>query len=166
MSKPYQPPTQQCIDALAAAIVVFVVELAQAIFSLDPEHTRRRLHRAVQRAERGVEVMFFLMALRLAGPPPKRNVSMSRRNTPHGFSRRTKRSMLVFKYARVRLRHRNFYLRIARLIEAVAHPMRYVQRLLKRLSKGLRGSRLVAARPTAHALCADAPLSACYANSS
>lgn len=166
MSKPYQPPTQQCIDALAAAIVVFVVDLAQAIFSFDPEHTRRRLHRAIQRAERAVEVLLFLMALRLAGPPPKRNISISRRNMPRGFSRRTKHSALVFKYARVRLRHGNFYLRIARLIEAIVQPMRYVRRFLKRLAKGLCGSRLVAARPVAHALCADAPLIADYANSS
>jgi|GEM_PF-2394251 len=166
MSKPYQAPSQQSIDALAAAIVGFVVELAQAIFSFDPEHTRRRLHRAIQRAERAVEVMLLLMALRLAGPPPKSNVLISRRNTPRGFSRRTKRSKLVFKFARVRLRHGNFYLRIVRLIEAMVQPMRYVRRFLKRLCKGLRGSRLVAARPTAHALCADAPLSASYANSS
>ncbi len=130
MSKPYQPPTQQSIDALAAAIVVFVVELAQAIFSFRPEHTRRRLHRAIQRAERAVEVMLFLMALRLAGPPPKSHVSTSRRNTPRGYSRRTKRSMLLFKYARMRQRHCNFYLRVARLIEASAHPMRHVRRFL------------------------------------
>ena len=52
------------------------------------------------------------------------------------------------------------------LSKHLAENAGYVRRFLKRLAKGLCGSRLVAARPTAHALCADAPLSAGYANSS
>jgi hypothetical protein len=165
LPKHYQPPSQHSIDALAAAIIVFVIELAQAIFKSHPEHTRR-VHRAILQAERAVELMLLLMAFRLATPPAQRLSSFARRNTPAGFTRRVRVSRLLFKYARVRQRHGAFHQRIARLIEAIAAPSRYVQRLLKRLHKGLRGSRLVAAHPPAHALCADAQAIASYADSS
>jgi|CXWL01.1.fsa_nt_gi hypothetical protein len=154
------------IDALAAAIIVFVVQLAQAIFTPHPAHTRRRIHHAIRRAERAVELMLLLMAFRLATPPAQRLSSFARRNTPVGFARRVRQSKFLFKHARVRLRHGAFHQRIARLIAAIARPSRYVQRFLKRLHKGLRGSRLVAARPAAQKLSAHPPLLASYVDSS
>jgi len=154
------------IDALAAAIIMFVVELAQAIFTPHPELTRRRIHHAIRRAERAVELMLLLMAFRLATPPAQRLSSFARRNTPIGFARRVRQSKFLFKHARVRLRAGAFHQRIARLIAAVAKPARYVQRFLKRLHKGLRGSRLVVACPDAQTLFGNAPLSASYADSS
>lgn len=154
------------IDALAAAIVVFVVELAQAIFTPHAEHTRRRIHHAIRRAERAVELMLLLMAFRLATPPAQQLSSFARRNTPIGFARRVRQSKFLFKHARVRLCGGAFHQRIARLIAAIAQPSRYVQRFLKRLHKGLRGSSLVVATPSAHALTTDAPLMASYADSS
>jgi hypothetical protein len=137
--RPYQPPSQHLIDALAAAIIVFVTELAQALFT---PHARRHMHRAIRRVERAVELMLLLIA------------------------RRVRRSKLLFKHARVRLRHGAFHQRLARLITAIAQPSGYVQRFLKRLHKGLRGSSLVVAHPPAHALGGDAPLSRSYADSS
>ncbi|MFN3465895.1 MAG: hypothetical protein ACK4X1_17645 [Terricaulis sp.] len=154
------------IDALAAAIIVFVTELAQAIFTPHPEHSRRRIHHAIRRAERAIELMLLLMAFRLATPPAQRLSTFARRNTPNGFTRRVRRSKLLFKHACVRLRHGAFHQRLARLIAAIAQPTRYVQRFLKRLHKGLRGSSLVATRPVAHALFADVPATTCYADSS
>lgn len=151
------------IDALAAAIIVFVTELAQAIFA---PHPARHMHRAIRRAERAVELMLLLMAFRLATPPAQRLSSYARRNTRSGFARRVRKSKLLFKHARVRLRHGAFHQRLARLIAAIAQPSRYVQRFLKRLHKGLRGSSLVTTHPPAHALSADAPLIASYADSS
>lgn len=165
MPNTYQPPTQHSIDALAAAIIAFVTELARALFTIHPEHARR-VHRAIRRAERAVEVMLLLMAFRLATPPAQRLSSFARRNTRAGFTRRVGHSRLLFKHARVRRRDGAFHQRIARLIAAIAQPSRYVQRFLKRLHKGLRGSRLVAAHPPAHALFADAPAIASYADSS
>ncbi len=154
------------IDALAAAIIVFVTELAQAIFTPHPEHSRRRIHHAIRRAERAVELMLLLMAFRLATPPAQRLSSFARRNTPNGFTRRVRRSKFLFKHARVRLRRGAFHQRLARLITAIAQPTRYVQRFLKRLHKGLRGSSLVAAHPLVHALVAGVPATMCYADSS
>ncbi len=154
------------IDALAAAIIVFVVGLAQAIFTPHAEHTRRRIHHAIRRAERAVELMLLLMAFRLATPPAQQFSSFARRNTPIGFARRVRQSKFLYKYARVRLRGGAFHQRIARLIAAIAQPARHVQRFLKRLHKGLRGSRLVVAHPPAQALFVDAPLMASYADSS
>ena len=151
------------IDALAAAIIVFVTELAQAIFA---PHPARRMHRAIRRAERAVELMLLLMALRRATAPAQRLTSFARRNTRSGFARRVRKSKFLFKHARVRLRHGAFHQRLARLIAAIAQPSRYVQRFLKRLHKGIRGSSLVAARPPAHALAANAPATAIYADSS
>ncbi|MEZ5959463.1 MAG: hypothetical protein R3C30_03420 [Hyphomonadaceae bacterium] len=166
MPRTYQPPSQHVIDALAAAIIVFVVELAQAIFTPHPEHTRRRIHLAIRRAERAVELMLLLMAFRLATPPAQRLSSFSRRNTPVGFRRRVRQSKFPLKHVRVRLRHGAFHQRIGRLIAAIAEPSRYVQRFLKRLHKGLRGSRLVASAPPARAFVAGAPVATCYADSS
>jgi hypothetical protein len=159
----YQPPSQHLIDALAAAIIVFVTDLAQALFA---PHPARHMHRAIRRAERAVELMLLLMAFRLATPPAQRLSSFARRNTPNGFTRRVRQSKFLFKHARVRLRHGAFHQRLARLITAIAQPSRYVQRFLKRLHKGIRGSSLVATRPPTHALFADAPLTASYADSS
>ncbi len=140
------------IDALAAAIFVFVIELARALFA---PHTRRRVHRAIRRAERAAELMLLLMAFRLATPPAQQLSSFARRNTPIGFARRVRQSKFLFKHARVRLRAGAFHQRIARLIAAIAQPARYVQRFLKRLHKGLRGSRLVTAHPPAQMLIGD-----------
>ncbi len=150
------------IDALAAAIIVFVTELAQAIFA---PHPARHMHRAIRRAERAVELMLLLMAFRLATPPAQQLSSFARRNTPSGFTRRVHQSKFLFKHARVRLRHGAFHQRVARLITAIAQPTRYVQRFLKRLHKGLRGSSLVAVHPLADALVAGVPAT-CYADSS
>jgi len=123
------------IDALAAAIIVFVVELAQSIFTPHPEHTRRRIHHAIRRAERAVELMLLLMAFRLATPPAQRPSSFARFNARPGFRRRVGQSKFLFKYARVRLRGGAFYQRIARLIAAIAKPSRYVQRFLSASTK-------------------------------
>lgn len=164
--KHFQPLSQNMIDAFAAAIVVFVVELAQAIFTPHPEYARRRIHHAIRRAERAVELMLLLMAFRLATPPAQRLSSFARRNTRPGFGRRVKHSRLLLRHASVRLRNGASHQRIARLIEAIAAPSRYVRRFLKRLQKGLRGSSVVAAHPPAHALFADAALIASYADTS
>ncbi len=154
------------IDALAAAIIVFVVELSQAIFAPHLEQSRRCLHHAIRRAERAVELLLLLTAFRLATPPVQRLSSFARRNTPPGFRRSVGFSRLLLKHVRVRLRRGAFHQRIARLIASIAQPSRYVRRLLKRLHKGLRGSRLVAAHPPAQTLSADAPLTVAYADSS
>lgn len=166
MSNSYQPPSRKHIEAFTASIVVFLVGLARIIFSPDAWLTHRPLHRAVKRAERAVECLLFLMAARLVVIPRKRDVSIIRRNAPSGFRRRCKRSKLFFKHARARLRVGGCYQRIARLITVLAKPARYVRRFLKLLQKGLRGSRLLAVDPPAHALSADAPQPLAFANSS
>lgn len=154
------------IDALAAAIIMFVIELAQAIFAPRPENTRRRIHHAIRRAERAVELMLLLMAFRRATPPAQPLSSFARRNTPAGFRRRMTRARLLLRHARVRLRAGAFHQRLARLVEAIAAPSRYVQRFVKRLHKGLRGSSVVAARPSAATLFDGAPRVAILADTS
>ena len=67
----------------------------------------------------------------------------------------------------MRLHYGSYFQRIAKLIAVLANPARYVQRILKLLNtKGLRGSRLLAVYPPAHALSADAPQPLGFANSS
>jgi hypothetical protein len=167
MAQTYQPPTQARIEAFTAAIVLWLVALAGIVFSPSPFPARQRLRHAIKRAERCVESVIFLMAARLCMRLPDRTLNYVRRSAPPGFRRRYKRSRLLFKRARVHLRGGGAYRRIARLIAVLANPARYVGRVFKLLNtKGLRGSRLLASYPPAHALGADAPATSGFANSS
>jgi hypothetical protein len=150
VSQRYQPPTQHRIEAFAASLVVWLLALARdlATRQFDIRH-------AVKRAERAVECVLFLMAVRRV-PPPTSKLTYVRRGAPPGFRRRSKTSRLLFKHARVRV-HGSILHRLARLIEALAHPERYVARFLKLLRTGsLRGSRLILISPRASAVTSQA----------
>ena len=145
MSQRYQPPTKERIEAFAASLVVWLLALARDFIAHPFD-----LCRVMKRAERAVECVLFLIAVRRATPPQTPKLTYIRRSAPPGFRRRKKTSRLLFKHARVRLRTGGILQRLARLIAALANPERYVARFSKLLSGGcLRGSRLIIIAPRA-----------------
>jgi hypothetical protein len=56
--------------------------------------------------------------------------------------------------------------RLARLLDAIAHPERHIARFLKALCKGLRLARLIPIARPAHALAANAPCALAFADTS
>jgi len=149
VSQRYQPPTQERIEAFAASLVVWLIALARD-FIAHPFDLRR----VMKRAERAVECVLFLMAVRnIVPPPPSAKRTYLRRSAPSGFRRRANTSRLLFKYARVRLRSGGILQRLARLISALAYPEHYIARFSKLLSTGsLRGPRLIMIAPRASAV--------------
>lgn len=157
MKQARPPLTQARLEAFVASAVAWAVRLLGAVLHPRAAMRRRRLTEFVRRAERFVEFILFLKAVRAFGPPPKRR--RTPRAPPPGFRRVERRFTLFWKIARIRApRGASLIDRLAQLLHALANPERYVARFLKQLCKGLRVSRLVPIAPSAHALAgANAP---------
>lgn len=147
MSQRYQPPTKERIEAFAASLVVWLLTFARDLIAY-PFNPRR----VIKRAERAVESVLFLMAVRRVAPPPPQKLAYVRRGAPPGFRRQRRTSRLLFKHARVRVRDGSVLQRLARLLDALAYPERYVARFMKLLGSGLCGSRLIITSPRASAV--------------
>jgi hypothetical protein len=162
------PLTKDLTEAVAASAWHWLVRLLVVLFSPRAERRRRRLVRLVQFAERGVEHILFLMAgYRLGSLDPRRRWRINARVIARpGFRIARGDNRLLWKSARIRLRGDNLIARVARLIEALANPERYVAHYIKRLARGLCFRRLVACAPPAAAVLSAAPNAVAFADSS
>ncbi|MGQ0533204.1 MAG: hypothetical protein ACT4OF_11020, partial [Caulobacteraceae bacterium] len=125
--------------------------LMRFILLIGARSRSRRVRRWLNWLERWVECTIFLMAVRRFGYLPGRRKRPS--TTPRGFRRVRGSRRLFYKSARIRAKG-CARTRISRLLDVLADPAPYIDRFFKRLCRGLRLTRLVAAAPPAFA-CAD-----------
>jgi hypothetical protein len=149
MTQAHPPLTPSLIDAFIASAVLWLMRLLGVILHPSAPRRRRRLVPFVRRLERFVELILFLQAVHAYGPlPPKPRARPL--SAPPGFRRVQRRFTLFWKIARIRApRGASLADRLGQLLNAIANPARYVARFMKRLCKGLRGSRLIPCVPPA-----------------
>jgi|GEM_PF-6187400 len=114
-----------------------------------------RLREALNFAERTVERIIFLKAIAAYGPAPQRSRTRHPRFAPPGFRRAGSNKQFFYKCARIRARKASALARVFALIEALTFPERAVRYFLKKISKGLRLSRIVLVAPPNDALTRD-----------
>ncbi len=141
------PIPQQRLESYHAFGTLCVLWFARMI-ALLPARQNRGIHIWIRKLERLVEMFVFLAATRRVSYVSPRNQAYVRRSAPHGFRRMRKRNRLFFKLARVRARG-DLNTRIAQLLNVLADPEPYIARFVKRLVRGVRGSRLFAVGPRA-----------------
>jgi hypothetical protein len=157
------PLTKHLVDAFIASATLWLIRLLGLLFNPRAQYKARRFTRLVQFAERWVEHILFIAAAERLG------TILGRRRTPTqriarrpGFRIAVGKNRLLWKSARLKLRGRDLIARIARLIEALTHPERYIAHYMKRLTRGLCFRRLIACAPAAIALvifgASDAPI--------
>jgi hypothetical protein len=158
-------PSKHEIEAFAASAALWLMWLMSVVAALGAPRRSRRLHRFVQMCERGVESIILLTAMQRFGLLPRRRNTIP--NVRPGFRRQRGAMRLFRKSARIRARGRaTLYARIARLIEVMANPERYIAHFLRRLTRGLPGFRPLAAHPPAVACATLASPRAAFADSS
>ena len=166
MKQALPPLTQDLIDAFIASAGLWLARLMAILFSPRAAHRKRRLTRLVQFAERWVEHILFVMAgYRLGALALPRRITMRLADRP-GFRLTTGDNRLLWKSARLRLRNASLIQRVARLIEVLANPERYVAHYMKRLARGLCFRRLVVCAPAAVAFASADASAVAYADSS
>ena len=159
------PLSRDLLEAFTASAWGCLMWLARVITQIGAPRRSRRLRAFVEQLERAVESILFLEAVRRFGPP------RARRHTPHGapagFRRQLDTRMrLFFRNSGVRARKAGFLQRLASLAAALANPEPHIAYFTKRLMRGLRGARLIAARPPATSLGASAPQAAIIVDTS
>lgn len=157
------PLTQNRLDALIASAVGWAVRLLWVLLRPGAER-RTRLHRFVQKLERHVECLVFLKATLRMGPPPRRPPHPG--SCAQGFRHRRGRVRHFLKSARIRARNATPIARIARLLAALVDGEAYIAHFVRRMTRGLNFGGMVACAPPAIALCADAPRTPAFADSS
>jgi hypothetical protein len=165
--KPAQPLiTQDKLDAFIAFGLSWLVWLLAVILKLGAPRRSRLLRRFVEKLERYVEVVVFLMAVR-AIALKRRRPRLMPVNAPPGFRRLyARRRRLLFKHARICDRRLSLHQRVFRLIAALANPAPYIARFAARLRRRLRLDAIIPFAPPAHA-CADLAQPPCaFADSS
>ncbi len=178
MTQTRPPLSKDTIEAFAASAVAWAVRLLGVLVAPGADRRRRLMRRFLNHIERAVECIVFLWAVErsrlgeaeaslrqsLVGPTPRR--TRRPRSVPPGFRRTMGSRRLFWKCARIRARGADALTRVARLLEALAHPERYIARFMRRLANGVRFSQLVACAPPAHACVSLARPDARFADSS
>lgn len=164
MTHALPPLTKDLIDVFAASAVAWAVRLLGVLVAPGAVRRRRPMRRLLTFLERAVECIVFLWAVQRFGPTPR---GLRRpRSVPRGFRRVMGNRRLLLKCARIRARGANPLARVARLLEALAHPERYISRFIQRFMRGVSFFHLVPSAPPAVALSADAPRACAFADSS
>jgi hypothetical protein len=132
-----------------ASATLWLVRLMGLLFSPRAAHRKRRFTRLVQFAERWVEYILFVAAGQRLGVLAVRRRTTQRIAERPGFRIATGDNRLLWKSARIRLRNASLIDRVARLLEALANPARYIAHYMKRLAAGLCFRRLIARAPAA-----------------
>lgn len=145
--------TQTRLLAFTAKARFWLFWIIGVVARIAPLNGSRRLHAYVSRAERWIERLLFLAACARLRRRPQR--SPHPRSTPPGYRRVRTQCALLFKRARIRVRKGTLAERLARLAAALDAPEAIIARFVKRLRRGLAGSRLVLAAPPADALVAQ-----------
>lgn len=147
------------VDAYFASALRLLAWLFGVMLRLPRAGRSVCLKRILSRAERTVEGVLFLRAVTFYGPLPRRR--RHPHSTPRGFRRNLGNRRAFMKSVRIRAKKANAFTRVMALLDALAHPQSAVAYFLKQICAGLRGSRLVAVAPPAHALESRALLAAC-----
>lgn len=156
--------SEQRIAHLSAGVFAWIGWLFSVVLRIGVFSRSRGLLRLVRRAERSVEGLVFLMAVRRA-PPPVRRRRLPQTQRP-GFRRVRGSVRLLLKSARLRAKGESLGMRVMRLCEVLADPELYVAHFLKRILRGLRGFSLVATAPPASAMDGATAPSPAFQNSS
>ena len=148
--KPEPPPiTQTRVEAYAASALAFLRRLFWDVLRLGLTGGSSRLRRLLSEAERAVERILFLHAVVRYGPLPAKRQRHA--FAPRGFQIAHSRGALFFKRSTVRARKAGACARVLALISALLRPERAIAYFFKRICKGLRARRLIAAAPPAQA---------------
>jgi hypothetical protein len=159
---PFLTPNR--IEAFAVLARFWLGWIAALIARIGAPGRSRRLHLFVQSLEDGVESILFLRAGERVPPRARRHHAPA---APQGFRYCAAHRRLLLRSARIRLARASFSARVARLIDAMARPEKFIAAFAKRLSRGLIGTRLVAFAPPALALAPqEPPLRAAFSDSS
>ena len=146
---PLPPLTKDLVEAFMASATLWLVRLMSLLFFPRAAHRKRRFTRLVQFAERWVEYVLFVAAGQRLGVLAARRRPAQRIAERPGFRIATGDNRLLWKSARIRLRNASLIDRVGRLLEALAHPARYITHYMKRLARGLCFRRLIAYAPAA-----------------
>ena len=161
------PLTKDIVDAFFASATLWLARLLGLLLNPRAAAHRRPFTRLVQVAERWVEhILFVAAAQRLGVVFGKRRRIVQRVDRRPGFRVARGSNRLLWKSARIKLRGRDLVARIARLLEALARPARYVAYFMQRLARGLCFRRLIACAPPATALASVASADTAFADSS
>ena len=150
------PLTPALVDAFAASALDWLGWLMSVMLRLGPARRSRRLKRAVEMLERGVEAIIFLKAVLHIGLPVGQRRAARPLDAPRGFARTrfARRRRLLFKHAHICDRRAGLYARVLRAIAALTRPARYIARFAARLARGLCATTLTPIAPPATALVA------------
>ena len=150
------PLSRDLLEAFTASAWACLMWLARVITQIGAPRRSRRLRSFVEQLERAVESILFLEAVHRFGPPPPRRHTPPA--APAGFRRQLDTRMrLFFRNSGVRARKAGFLQRLASLASALANPEPHIAYFTKRLTRGLRGARLIATAPPAASLGSVAP---------
>jgi hypothetical protein len=161
------PLSKDLVDAFTASATLWLLRLLALLLNPRAANRRRLFTRLVQFSERWVEYVLFVAAAQRLG------VVLGKRRRPNqiviarpGCRIAVGDNRLLWKSAHIRLRNAALTDRVARLIEALLNPARYVAHYMKRLARGLCFRRLIACAPPAHATISIAARGIAYADSS
>lgn len=152
------------IDAFVAFGLDWLGWLLAMVLKLGAPRRSRTLRRLVQKAERYVDSIVFIMAIARLNPRPRR-LARHPISAPIGFRRITTSRRLLLKHARIRDRRLSLHARVLRLLSALAHPERYIARLVRRCRRGICATRVILCAPPAPRFSPQAPSSVAYADS-
>ncbi|GIK48888.1 MAG: hypothetical protein BroJett013_15850 [Alphaproteobacteria bacterium] len=146
---PHRPrTTQKELQAFAACAFLCLLRLVGFLARWTDPRARRALKRYLQRKERFVATVLLLTAIvRIRHRP----TLQPRVACKPGFRRTRGRLKLLIKSARLARRQAPVRQRILHLLDAFAHPERYIRHFIKRLRRGVRIVGIVAAAPPAAA---------------
>ena len=155
----HQYPTPIRLEALFARVGFWLEWVLAVVSRIGALNGSRRLRAYVARTEKSVEGLLFLAATERLRPPPARTKHPA--STPAGYRRSRSHKRLMLRMARIRVRG-TLAERLAAIARVFRDPESYIARFVKRLRRGLGGSRLVLAAPAADGVVtrAIAPLTA------
>ena len=155
----YQYPIPIRLEALFARVGFWLEWVLAVVSRIGALNGSRRLRAYVTRTEKSVEGLLFLAATERLRPPPARTKHPA--STPAGYRRSRSHKRLMLRMARIRVRG-TLVERLTAIARVFRDPELYIARFVKRLRRGLGGSRLVLAAPAADGVVtrAIAPLTA------
>jgi hypothetical protein len=142
----HQYPIPIRLEALFARVGFWLEWVLAVVSRIGALNGSRRLRAYVARTEKSVEGLLFLAATERLRPPPLRTRRPA--GTRAGYRRLGTHKRLMLRMARIRARG-TLTERLAAIARVFRDPESYIARLVKRLRRGLTGSRLVLAAPAA-----------------
>lgn len=142
----HQYPIPIRLEALFARVGFWLEWVLAVVSRIGALNGSRRLRAYVARTEKSVEGLLYLAATERLRPPPPRTTRPA--NTRAGYRRSRSHKRLMLRMARIRVRG-TLAERLAAIARVFRDPESYIARFVRRLRRGLTGSRLVLAAPVA-----------------